>query len=127
MILLMFLLSLLFCSSFCQPPDYDSCKLPATTWSGKEVTKAVKNITSFEDCAKVCEAAGNCNYFTWNNEHHSYFQNSCFLFSSPVEQEKCEGCISGPLSCFCDLPVACMDNGRNLLDIIPNDQIMTCE
>jgi hypothetical protein len=92
--LFIFFLFFLFRNYFSQRPDYESCKMDSTTWNANEMRKIVPNINTFEDCTKTChDAYFDCDYFTWNNGSHPYFQNTSMLFHEPVQKLECENCM----------------------------------
>merc|ERR1711970_1001795 len=113
------LVLLLFSCCFCQDPNYDSCKIASKTWNTEKAKTLILNVTSFEDCTNSCrnDEKYYCSFFTWNDENHPYFKNTCALFSEAEREVECDHCISGVMSCFCDNPTACKDTGSNLVAV----------
>lgn len=62
----------------------------------------VDQVSSPEDCQRLCKERQGCNYFTWVSSHSNVYQNTCWLKSSEGDPRADSSMISGPKTCSND-------------------------
>lgn len=78
-------------------------------------------VKSAGDCQLSCVYHNSeCAVFTWFDEYHSTFPNSCFLYSRCEKAIQSEHSVTGPPSCVCGRKVACQGVKNNFVGFKEN-------
>jgi len=78
-------------------------------------------VKSAGDCQLSCVYHNSdCAVFTWFDENHSTFPNSCFLYSRCEKAIQSEHSVTGPPSCVCGQKVACQGVKNNFVGFKEN-------